>query len=113
MNLKQARNEFDRVLVTHIRTETGAKTTVILVEGLNMYVGVSKCAPNDNFNRKLGVTIALGRATFEQRLRAGETTARKSHATRTESLSYTQTFGDVIKLDESVLTYLPKKNTAS
>ena len=57
-NLKQLREQFDRVIIKY----SEKSCEVMLIDGLNAFSGVSKCHENDNFNKKLGRTIALGRA---------------------------------------------------
>ena len=66
-SLKHLKEKFDRVIIKY----TDKSCEVMLVKGLDVYTGASKCHENDNFDRKLGRTIALGRAEFAVELKNG------------------------------------------
>jgi len=62
-NVMVLKEKFDRVQLRHIRPDnkTGA-TVAILVSGEKAFVGYSLCHDNDQFDRKKGRNIAIGRA---------------------------------------------------
>lgn len=64
-NVQALKKQYDRVQIRHIRPDnrTGA-TVAILVSGEKAFVGYSLCHDNDQFDRKKGRNIAIGRATF-------------------------------------------------
>ena len=70
MNVQELRNAGYKVRVLHFRRETfngfrpkGGLTHVIIdsPEGEH-FEGIAKCSDKDNYNKKLGVRIALGRS---------------------------------------------------
>ena len=70
--LKKLQEKFDRVLIKYEKN----KCDILLVDGLFIFSGSSKCHEGDNFNRKLGRTIALGRAEFAYEAFVGNKTSR-------------------------------------
>ena len=110
-NLKQLKEKFDKVIIKY--TEKACE--IALVDGLNVYLGLSICHENDSFNRKLGRKIALGRAEFAFKLAKGEKNQRKRKAYRADEfkipLYQSETFDDVVKLDEFIIDFLPKRRT--
>lgn len=103
-SLSSLKEKFDKVLIRY----TDNSCEVLLTKGLNVYKGISKCHENDNFNRKLGRTIALGRAEFV----SGETNSRKDlFADGTAKFSKKRVM-DTKELDQCINNFLPKKRKA-
>ena len=98
--LDRLKTVYDRVLVLHNRIGEEKGTKVVLVKGLKLYIGESKLHANDVFNRRLGRTIAQGRAEFASKLDAGLVEKRKT------SLSYVITCKDNKELDNALLNYI-------
>lgn len=71
-NLKQLKEQFDKVYIKY----DGTSCSVLLVDGLNVFKGTSQCHKEDNFNRKLGRTIALGRAELAYKVGSGDAEPR-------------------------------------
>ena len=109
MSLKRLNKEYDRVIITHNRSEDTPSTRVVLIKGLRIHIGIANCAPNDNFNRKLGRIIASGRAEFASQLNSGEKQKRASHDSKKQPMSYTIVCNDVGDLDNHILGFLPKR----
>lgn len=109
-SLKQLREQFTKVLIRY----TNKSCTVMLVDGLNVYKGKSHCHESDNFNRKLGRTIALGRAEFAFKVDKGLITGRKNKHYLGEEVHLHNTFkyGDVKEVDECIINFLPKVREA-
>ena len=108
-SLRQLKEKFDRVLIKY----TDKSCEVLLVDGLKVYTGKSKCHDNDNFDKKLGRTIALGRAEHAHGIAKGSKSSRESKCFLEGGCKYTsKTFGDVNQLDECIINFLPK-NTKS
>ena len=100
MTLNKLKEQYDRVIITHNK-DVGSR--VVLVDGLKMHVGHSMIHSNDTFNRRLGRTIAQGRAEYASKVASGDSTKRKT------GLSYTVTCGDVKELDEKILELFKKE----
>lgn len=104
-SLKKLKENFDRVLIKY----TEKSCEVLIVDGLNVYKGKSKCHDHDNFDKKLGRTIALGRAEHAHGIANGSKSSRESSLFNTGGDKYTSaTYGDVNKLDECIINFLPK-----
>lgn len=67
---------FDRIQVKHLRSATYQATHVGLVKGDKVFVGIAKCHKTDQFNKKMGIKIALGRAIHAWKVDAGITRPR-------------------------------------
>ena len=109
-SLKKLKEDYDRVLIKY----TDKSCEVLLVKGLNVFSGSSKCHENDNFDRKLGRTIALGRAEFAAKVSDGTKQSRGNmfytqHGLN-ESLKHSGIkCGDVNQVDEIIISFLPKR----
>lgn len=111
-SLKKLKEDFDRVLIKY----TDKSCEVLLVKGLSVFSGSSKCHENDNFDRKLGRTIALGRAEFASKVSDGTKQSRgnsyyikEKHGVR-ESLKHSGIkCGDINQVDEIIIDFLPKR----
>jgi hypothetical protein len=77
MNVSDLKQGFDRVEIKHFNSKTYKATHVALVKNSTVYVGTSKCHGDDQFNRKLGREIAIGRAMHAWKVDAGILPARK------------------------------------
>ena len=116
-SLKAIKEKFDRVIIKY----TDKSCEVMLVKGLEVYGGLSRCHENDNFDRKLARTIALGRAEHESKVASGEKQPREASSKKylisnvefTDGYKYSQTvkFDDVTKLDEFVVDFLPERKS--
>ena len=102
-SLNKLKQNFDKVLIKY----TENSCNVLLVKGLNVFKGVSKCHENDNFNRKLGRKIALGRAEHAYKVANGAKLVRKINTpvvNETGDILYIYSqihkFDDITKLDE-------------
>ena len=101
MSLDKLKEKYDRVIITH---DKALGSRVVLVNGLKLHIGESRLHDNDSFNRRLGRTIAQGRAEFASKVSDGSSSGRKTE------LSFTVTCKDVKELDIEVSKYLPKNN---
>ena len=72
-DLKTLKEKFDKVYIKY----TDKSCDVMLVDGLDIFKGRAQCHINDNFNRKLGRTIALGRAEFQYKVNRGIKSQRR------------------------------------
>ena len=110
-SLKQLREQFTKVLIRY----TNKSCTVMLVDGLNVYKGKSHCHESDNFNRKLGRTIALGRAEHAFNVLNGTKEGRENQEFNCDGTHryYAITHGDVKELDQCIINFLQKKNSES
>ena len=107
-SLKRLKEKFDRVIIKY----TDKSCEVLIVKGLEAYLGRSKCHESDNFDRKLGRTIALGRAEFAYKISLGEKVVRDSCGFYFEGAKYRiNKFDDVFKLDEFVVSFLPDRKS--
>lgn len=66
MTEQELKDQFDKVVVKHHKTEGSLyrATHAALVKGTTVYIGVSICDEEDQFNRRVGKAIALGRAFY-------------------------------------------------
>lgn len=92
-DLNELRKQFDKVVLRHFtkpdNSEFGAfqegktwfGTRAALVKGDIVYVGLARCDMRDKFNRRLGRSIALGRA-IRAMSRTNSLTARKGEIRR-------------------------------
>ena len=71
MNVNDLKQGFDRVEIVHFNSETYKATHVALVKNDTVYVGTSKCHEDDQFNRRRGREIAVGRAMHAWKVDAG------------------------------------------
>ena len=113
-SLKHLQEKFTKVIIKY----TNKSCEVMLVDGLNVFIGKSRCHENDNFDRKKGRTIALGRAEFAYKVNSGEKLARNSKCfisthgvpevgCRYNSFNYT----DVNQVDEHIISFLPTRRS--
>lgn len=104
--LSKLKTEFDKVIIKY-----GDKScNVMLIKGLNVFTGLSKCHENDNFNRKLGREIALGRAEFASKLVSGEKNSRNNTSFGEHEAKFTTSkCGDVTELDDKIIDFLPTR----
>ena len=106
-SLKKLKENFDRVLIKY----TEKSCEVLLVKGLNVYTGKSRCHENDNFDRKLGRTIALGRAEHASLVDNETKSSRTSKCFLAGGCKYTTaSYSDVKELDECIINFLPKNS---
>jgi hypothetical protein len=112
-DLERAKRRYDRVLIKY----TSNSCEVLIVDGLNVYRGLSRCHEKDTFNRKLGRTIALGRAEFAAKLARGEARNRDSQD-RANMIAYQnvryyskQVCDNNVDVDQCIINFLPKRNT--
>ena len=98
-NLDELKSVFDRVFIKH-HTENNppimpgtmkAMTCVALVKGNKIYIGISACDFHDQFSRKKGSLIAIGRAMHEYELDIGDEIMRDSDYRR-QSISFPLSF---------------------
>ena len=88
ISVKILRDTYDRVVVKHYR-EGDQGTRAAIVSGKDIFIGVSRCVKNDQSNKRIGRTIALGRALREQDIMCGH--AQRRNQQRETPLSYTIT----------------------
>jgi hypothetical protein len=93
-------------IITHIKEGEERFTTAIVIDGFNMHVGVAKCHEEDDFNERLGETIALGRARLAANIAKGEADIRKT--LRRFLLSYTVECQTQEALEEALELYTSK-----
>ena len=105
--LEKLRKEYDRVIITHDNESEVKTTSVLLVKHLKIHIGIARCNPGDTYNRKLGNAIAIGRAKLAEQI--DNKVAKERDTERRNKLTYTISANDVVDLDESVLSFLPKK----
>lgn len=74
-NLEELNKQFDRVALKHMVGEgkkgPAGATIAVLHKGDHRYVGISACSSKDQFNRRIGRKIALGRALHLFKLSTG------------------------------------------
>lgn len=111
-SLKHLKEKFTKVIIKY----TNKSCEVMLVDGLNIFIGKSRCHENDNFDRKKGRTIALGRAEFAYKVDSGEKLARNSkcfistHGVQEVGCRYNSfNYTDVIEVDEHIISFLPTR----
>ena len=105
-SLSKLREEFDRVLIKY----TDNSCDVMLVKGLDVFTGRSKCHENDNFNRKLGRKIASGRAEFAFKVVKGEKSSRDNTCFRDGDCRHNTTrCNDVKDVDKCIINFLPTR----
>lgn len=86
--LKNLKETFtDGVYIRH--DEENLRTIGIIVNGLNVHVGISKRHPDDQLNRAKGRTIALGRAKRAYDVFNGTSQLRARDEMREEPLFFT------------------------
>lgn len=108
--LKKLQEKFDRVLIKYEKN----KCDILLVDGLRIFSGTSKCHEGDNFNRKLGRTIALGRAEFAFEAHSGNKTSRNGQ--KLDKTGEVHEFHGVIEFEsqdlvDQCINNFVKKNT--
>lgn len=69
--LEELKSTFDLVTVKHLRSNTYQGTHVALVKDGKVFIGISKCHRKDQFNKRLGLKIAIGRAMHSWKVDAG------------------------------------------
>ena len=109
-SLNQLRETFDRVVIKY----TDNTCEVMLVKGLYVFTGKSRCHGNDNFNKKLGRTIALGRAEFASNVtlnnKATRSSMMKTLSNGETMRCYSTKFcGDTSRVDEAIIKFLPTR----
>jgi hypothetical protein len=67
---------------------TGGRAIAVLKKGSNCFVGISKCHSEDQFDRKKGRTIALGRALLAYDIYNGYALPRTKLANDEEQLCF-------------------------
>lgn len=91
-SLEELKKKYDKVLVVHRQAELSSptgRTTVLLVSGDNVFVGVAKFSNRgDTYSRPHGRIIAQGRAELAASVFFGDSQERISNAKRREELSY-------------------------
>jgi len=105
--LSKLKEDFDRVLIKY----TDKSCEVLLIKGLNVFSGSSKCHENDNFNKKLGRKIALGRAEFASKVTAGIKTNRGNEFSTGGFKHLGITCGDTKQVDEHIINFLPNRES--
>ena len=90
-SLEVLKKSFDRVIIKHSKNEDGSgKTTVLLVNGNTIHVGVAKFSNRgDSFSRSHGRLIAQGRAELAAEIFNGKKVNRINSFKQREVLSYT------------------------
>lgn len=72
------KQHFDKVVLKHYTTGLYKGTKAALVKGNQVFLGTSLCVQEDQFNRRVGRLIALGRALHAYQVSTGQTHGRKS-----------------------------------
>jgi len=85
--LEAMKERFGEVYIRH-DTENN-RTIGIIVNGTNVHVGISKKHPDDQLNRRLGRSIALGRAKRAYDVYAGKSALRARDEARQTPLFFT------------------------
>ena len=105
-NLAQLKENFDRVLIKY--SENSCE--VLIVDGLNVFAGQSKCHDNDSFNRKLGRTIALGRAEHAFHVSRGSKASRENVCFQDGSCKSSGiACADTKQVDDIIIRFLPQR----
>lgn len=87
MSIEKLKEKYDKVLIKHNKEGPLKGTEVVLVKGLNIYMGSSLLHENDAFDRKRGRTIAVGRAEFARKVSNGEKESRDKRVGSPESFT--------------------------
>lgn len=97
---------YDKVFIKHQKNEDGSgRTTVLLVKGNNIYVGVSKFSNRgDSYSRTHGRLIAQGRAELAHAVSVGSVSERLTASKQREKLSYSIKEANVEQVLESYLS---------
>ena len=109
-SLRQIKEQFERVIIKY----TKKSCEVMVVDGLKVYVGSSKCHDNDQFNRKLGRAIALGRAMHAYNvLNNGKNPRNISSLSFADGTSKYNSFScaDTTGVDNLIIGFLPKRES--
>lgn len=107
-NLRQLKENFDRVLIKY--SENSCE--VLIVDGLNVFAGQSKCHDNDSFDRKLGRTIALGRAEHAFNVNRGAKLPRENSCFQDGSCKSSGiACADTKQVDEIIIRFLPTRKS--
>jgi len=86
--VRELRKKFDRVVVRHYREKDGDQFThAAVVTGTDIFIGISRCDKRDQFCKRIGRSIALGRAIHEFHESVGAT-AKRDRSGRKNKLSY-------------------------
>lgn len=90
-SLENLRKQYSKVIIKHSKNTDGSgKTTVLLIEGTNIFVGVAKFSNRgDSFSRVQGRLIAQGRAELAAQVFKGQVSERVNASKQREKLSYT------------------------
>lgn len=99
MNVADLKQGFDKVEIVHFNSETYKGTHAALIKGDKVYVGFAKCHEDDQFNRKRGREIALGRAMHSWKVDSGITPSRKNGS---EKIIFADCKEDVDKIVENL-----------
>lgn len=103
MNLQELRNTFDKVVLKHHKDSANPRTVAAIVDGNFVFIGVAKCFETDQFNRRLGREIAVGRALRAHRRFSKDLDYRKCEVKREERgepLSYFRMAGTYGTVEE-------------
>ncbi len=94
LKLDELKLQFDRVKLFHSKEQ--ARSIAVFIKGDVAYVGVAKCATGDDFSKRRGRQIALGRAMFAYNVATGKEQERVTK--RSEVLSFSREV-DITKED--------------
>ena len=70
-NIESLKEGFEQIKIKHFNSETYKGTHAALVKEGKVFLGIAKCNPKDQFNRRLGREISLGRALHAWKVDAG------------------------------------------
>jgi hypothetical protein len=89
-SLNELKGSYDKVVIKHDKNTDGSgRTTVLLVKGTTVFVGVAKFSNRgDSYSRTHGRLIAQGRAELAAEVASGKTTERVNASKQREKLSY-------------------------
>lgn len=105
-SLKALKEKFDKVYIKY----TDKSCDVMLVDGLNIFTGRAQCHIDDNFDKKLGRTIALGRAEFRHKVKHGVKSPRPARILNGGFFSSDTILCDSEEFVDRCITYfLPKR----
>jgi hypothetical protein len=71
MNIDSLKEGFEQIKIKHHRSPAYQATHAALVKDGKVFVGIAKCHGKDQFNKKLGIKISVGRAMHAWKVDSG------------------------------------------